>query len=609
MRLRAARSLQARLRLILLATVGVALALAGVALLLVEADEEWRDAHATLASQADVIGLASEAALSFGDAKVGEQNLRALQAQPETTAAALYDASGRLFARYVPPAAAPATLPAQAPPPGLRFGWTSATVVRPVLSNRETIGSIYIESRHGLLEQLLKYVGWLAAVGIASLLAALLLARRLQQSVIGPIQDVAQVARTVLDRGAFDVRATKHADDEVGQLVDAFNAMLDELGARARVLQESNRAKDEFLATLAHELRNPLAPLRTGLQILRKPRVPEPVQHRTLETMDRQLTHMVRLVDDLLDISRITSGKIRLEPARISLRETLQTALELARPAIDAAGHSLHVELPDAALELQGDGTRLAQAFGNLLNNAAKYTPAGGRVDLRARQEGANAVVEIADNGVGIPPDMLENVFHLFAQVTPSSGALASGLGIGLFLVRRLVEMHGGSVVAHSAGEGRGSTFTVTLPCLPAAAAAADASPPAAAPGSPAQMRILVVDDNVDAADTLATFLGMLGAQTRAVHDGPAATPAALDFAPDLVLLDIGLPGMSGYEVARAMRAQPALARVPLVALTGWGTEEDRRRALDAGFDDHLTKPVDLAVLEQTLRRLALEPR
>lgn len=741
-----ARSIQAKLSLILLATVGVALAIAAASLLVFEARNDWRSTREALVSQADVVGLASEAALSFQDPAVAAQNLRALQAQPSAVGAALYDASGRLFASYQP--ADPETSvppPPRAPRDGVAFGWTSASVVRPVVSNRERIGSVFVQVRHGLLARLAEYLGWLFAVMLASLAGAVFLARRLQSALTGPIEEVSSVARGVLERGVFDMRARRTSDDEVGQLVDGFNAMLDELGRRSQVLQHANaalsasearyqlavrgssaglwdwdleagtmfhsprlkallgyseeefpdtpealpalmhpqdlpavrtalqdhlahdtpyqaecrlreksgqwrwfliagtaqrnatgrpfrmagsliditerkeselllqhanRAKDEFLATLAHELRNPLAPLRTGLQILKSPGATQAMARRTLDTMDRQLTHMVRLVDDLLDISRISSGKIRLELARTSLRAALQTSIELARPAMDAAGHALHVDLPQSDLELEGDATRLAQAFGNLLNNAAKYTPPGGRISLRAWRAGEQAVVEIADNGIGIPREMLEQVFNLFAQVTPGAGQLASGLGIGLFLVRTLVEMHGGTVIAASAGAGQGSTFTVSLPCLPPAPTPAPIAGAEARDGNGGSaLRVLVVDDNVDAADTLATFLEMTGIEARAVHDGLAAVPAALDFRPDLVLLDIGLPGMNGYEVARALRAQPTLARTVLVALTGWGTEEDRRKAMEAGFDQHLTKPVDLNVLQDVLQRLTTPSR
>ncbi|MCE3272868.1 MAG: putative histidine kinase, hybrid [Ramlibacter sp.] len=741
--LSALESIRHKLTLILLTTVGVALALAAAGLLVLEARNEWRAARTALTTQAQVVGLASEAALSFGDRKVGEQNLRVLQAHAGVLAAALYDVDGGLFAHFRVEEDDADAVPARMPPLGLDFGWSKASVSTPVVSGREVIGSVYVQTRHGLVPRVSEYIGWLVLITAASLAVALLLAHRLNQSVTGPIEEVSRVARAVLEQGSFDVRATKRTQDEVGQLVDAFNAMLEELGKRARVLQEanaalgasearyqlaargssaglwdwdmqagtmfhsprlkallgyseeefpdlpdsltrimhpddrgpvdaalqahledpdrtpyqaecrlqerdgrwrwflvtgtaqkdasgrayrmagslvdiserkeselllqrSNAAKDEFLATLAHELRNPLAPLRTGVQILRRAGIAPAVQQRTLETMDRQLTHMVRLVDDLLDISRISNGKIRLEMAGTSLRAVLLTAVELARPALDSAGHALQTELPEPDIELNADATRLAQTFGNLLNNAAKYTPPGGQVRLRAWREDGQAFVEVQDNGIGIAPDMLENVFNLFTQVAPGTGQLASGLGIGLYLVRNLVELHGGTVAARSDGIGRGSVFRVTLPCLPAVQAAAAPVDAQGAPGPATELRVLVVDDNQDAADTLAAFLELLGVQVRTVHSGPEVVPAADAFAPDVVLLDIGLPGMDGYEVARALRAHPRLAQVQLIALTGWGSEQDRRRALDAGFDRHLTKPVDLGKLEELLREVPL---
>jgi PAS domain S-box-containing protein len=741
LRLSSARSLQRKLTLILLATIGLALFLAASALLLVEVRKEYRNAREDMTVQADVVGLASEAALTFGDAKVGEQNLRVLQAQPEVIAGALYDIRGRLFAHFLSGDDGGAEVPALAPPLGLHFGLSTATVVRPVISNREQIGRVYVQVRHGVLAEVAEYIGWLVLVVLVSLFGALLLARRLQPALTGPIEDVSAVARGVLEQGNYDLRANKRSEDEVGRLVDAFNAMLDELGRRSRMqqetnralsasdaryqlaargssaglwdwdmeagtmfysprfkallgyteqefpdlpasllkvmheedqpavqsalrahlsqdtplqvecrlrekrgpwrwflvtglalrdekarafrmagslvdiserkqteilLQQSNRAKDEFLATLAHELRNPLAPLRTGLQILKKPQAGEAIQKRTLETMDRQLTHMVRLIDDLLDISRINSGKIRLDLARTSLGAALQTALELARPAMDLARHALEVRLPEPDIALQADETRLAQAFGNLLNNAAKYTPAGGRIALRAWQEGQQACVEIQDSGIGIPAEMLDRVFSLFAQVDGHAGTSGGGLGIGLFLVRGLIEMHGGTVEARSGGSNQGSTFLVRLPCLPPAPAPAQAprEDERTLPGGAAPGRVLVVDDNLDAAETLVTLLEMLGLQARQVHDGEHVLEEALAFRPEVVLLDIGLPGIDGYEVARLLRAEPLLGRVTLIALTGWGAEDDRRRALAAGFDHHLTKPVDLALLEKMLRQL-----
>jgi CheY-like chemotaxis protein/two-component sensor histidine kinase len=368
-------------------------------------------------------------------------------------------------------------------------------------------------------------------------------------------------------------------------------------------LQESSRAKDEFIATLAHELRNPLAPIRTGLDILKRDTGNGPASQRARATMERQLQHMIRLVDDLLDISRISSGKIRLDVSRIHLRSVVDSALEISRPALSAAGHAFEVDLPEDDIELMGDPTRLSQALGNLLNNAAKYTPPGGRVALRVRREADQAVLRVEDNGEGIPPEMLDRVFSLFAQVRSTLDRAQGGLGIGLYLVRSLVTMHGGSVVAESAGPAQGSAFTVRLPCLPAQPAAPKLDAPAKAEWPDEGLKVLVVDDNVDAAETLALVLEMEGCRTRLVHDGLGAIPAAQDFAPDVVLLDIGLPGINGYEVATRLRADARFADTVLVAITGWGSEQDRRRAGEAGFDHHLTKPVDLEVLRPLLRR------
>ena len=371
-------------------------------------------------------------------------------------------------------------------------------------------------------------------------------------------------------------------------------------------LRAANEAKDRFLATLAHELRNPLAPIRTGVEILRAVGAPDPRAREVLATMDRQLGHLVRLIDDLLDISRVTNGKIRIDRRRMQLAAAIDAAVEVAQPAITRAAHRLHVDVP-RALEVEADHTRLAQAIDNLLHNAAKYTPPGGTISVRAWRDGREAVIEVSDTGVGIPPDMLEQVFAMFAQVDGSLHRAQGGLGIGLSLVRSLIELHGGSVVAASGGPGMGSTFTVRLPCLPAVPAPAPA-PSGAQPGTgeghgrpAAGRRILVVDDNVDAAQTLAAILEMLGNEVQCVHDGPQVLDVARAFRPDAVLLDIGLPGMSGHEVARCIRSQPALEGVQLVAVTGWGSEADLELSRQSGFDGHLTKPVEI---EDLLRLL-----
>jgi PAS domain S-box-containing protein len=367
-------------------------------------------------------------------------------------------------------------------------------------------------------------------------------------------------------------------------------------------LREVDRRKDEFLATLAHELRNPLAPIRNSLHVLRL--APDAAQsERVHEMIDRQVNHLIRLVDDLLEVARITSGKIELRRERIELAEVVRAAVEASRPAIERARHELVLALSPDPLVLDADGVRLAQIVGNLLNNAAKYTEERGTIWVRAEREGDWVTLSVRDTGVGIPPAMLPRVFDLFTQVDRTLGRAQGGLGIGLALVKRLVEMHGGRVEARSAGRGEGSVFTVRLPLAPALARAPDSAASDAEPLAPHTQRrkFLVVDDNRDAADSLALLLRLQGAEVRVAYDGPSALDSARASRPDIVLLDLGLPGMDGFEIAAQMRAESALAGTRLVALTGWGQPEHRRATREAGFDHHLVKPVDMGDLRALL--------
>ena len=369
-------------------------------------------------------------------------------------------------------------------------------------------------------------------------------------------------------------------------------------------LAESDRRKTEFLATLAHELRNPLAPISNGLHLLRRASDPQ-AQGRAVDMMQRQLTHMVHLVDDLLDIARISSNKVELRRERLDLATVLAGAVETSMPAIDAARHTLEVQMPPVPLFVEADATRLAQVVSNLLNNAAKYTPQGGRIRLRAAEEGGQAVIDVEDSGTGIPPEALPKLFEMFTQVGRSLDRAQGGLGIGLALVKRLVELHGGRVEAHSEGPGRGSRFTVRLP-LAAGAAGAQGEPPAQDDGAcSASLRLMVVDDNVDAAESLAALLQIEGHESRIAHDGDSALRVAAEFKPRVVFLDIGMPGKNGYQVARELRALPGMQGAVLVALTGWGAQEDRARSRSAGFDHHLTKPASLASVEALLAAIA----
>jgi PAS domain S-box-containing protein len=362
-------------------------------------------------------------------------------------------------------------------------------------------------------------------------------------------------------------------------------------------LRAADERKNEFLAMLAHELRNPLAPIRNAMHVLRCDGEDAQRRARLLALMERQTAHMVRLVDDLLEVSRITQGKIHLSKEVVELRQLIHESVESATPALEATQVQLALDLPAQPLRLLADPVRLAQVVGNLLHNACKYTPRQGHVSLALRRDGGWAQVRVSDDGEGIPADMLERVFELFTQVKPAQGRGQGGLGIGLALVRALVELHGGQVWAESAGPGRGTSVTLRLPLLAEDAEAGDAGKAAQASGALQRRRVLVVDDNRDAADTLAMMLRFEGGEVHVAYDGEQALVLAEQIQPHAVLLDIGLPGISGHETARRLQQQPWGARAVLIALTGWGQAEDRRLALEAGFDAHLAKPADPAGL------------
>jgi PAS domain S-box-containing protein len=403
----------------------------------------------------------------------------------------------------------------------------------------------------------------------------------------------------------FKTRGVPIRDDQ-GRIVYWFGTCTDieDVKRMEAALREADRRKNEFLATLAHELRNPLAPLRTGLQVLRMSEDrAEQVQARAM--MERQLAQMIRLIDDLLDISRITSNKLELRKARIALTSVIENAVETARPLIDSKGQTLSIQLPREPVYLNADLTRLAQVFWNLLNNSAKYTDPRGRIELIARTEGDELVVGVRDNGIGIPPESLSGLFTMFSQVDHSLVRAQGGLGIGLALVKGLVEMHGGRVEARSGGIGRGSEFIVRLPV--AREDSVDGAPRIErdAPSS-SRLRILIVDDNRDGAASLGMMLSLQGHDSRTAHDGLEALRLAAAFRPELILLDIGLPNLNGYDVCRRIRQEPWGREIYIVAVTGWGQEDDRRRSEEAGFDQHIVKPVDSTGLERLLARLSV---
>lgn len=380
----------------------------------------------------------------------------------------------------------------------------------------------------------------------------------------------------------------------------ASEARFRELAAE---LSDTNRLKDEFVATLAHELRNPLAPIRNALALLR--RVPDDGRRAAAarEMIERQVGQMVRLIDDLLDLSRVSRGVVELRREQLSLSAAVHGAIETSRPLIDQHEHTLTTTEPSEDLVVDADHTRLVQIVANLLNNAAKFTPRGGRIELRLARDGeAHATVSVRDNGAGIPAEMLGRIFDLFTQVDRSHAHVGGGLGIGLTLVRRLVEMHGGTIEAHSEGPGRGSEFVVRLPLGAASSARAGAASPVLEAASPAdRRRILVADDNVDAADSLAMMLDFLGHETRTSYEGDQALQMAREYHPDVMVVDIAMPKLTGHQLARQVRAETWGKDVLLIASSGWGHDENKQESLAAGFDHHLVKPLDIDVLERLL--------
>ncbi|CAN7264477.1 ATP-binding protein [Pseudoduganella sp. LjRoot289] len=402
-----------------------------------------------------------------------------------------------------------------------------------------------------------------------------------------------------LDRKQYE-RELLHARRTAEAAAEGLRQAEARLIALNEALSQEHRRKDEFLATLAHELRNPLAPMTSVVETLRRKDYDDPHLVWARGMLDRQLRQMTHLVDDLLETSRISQGKIELRLETVELRAVLGAAAEAAQPAFDTAGQTLVVDAGTQPLLLRGDPVRLTQIVSNLLTNASKYTPSGGRIQLTLRKEGGDAVIEVRDNGIGIPPEQLDNIFSMFSQLTPAMERAPGGLGIGLALTRGLVELHGGRASAHSEGPGHGSQFTVRLP-LPAEAIAPQ-PPPAPVPvADAAGTTALIVDDNVDAAESLAMALDFVGYSTRTAHSGGAALAALAAFQPRLALLDIGLPDFDGYELARRIRLLPGGAGILLIAATGWGQDADRQAALDAGFDLHMTKPVDFMQLHQAI--------
>ena len=598
------RSVRAKLLVLMLATTGVALTVAVAALVIYDLrtyHERW---VTDLTTQAEILGRSSIAAIAFDDKRTARENLNLLRVRPAIVGAAIYDEHGRIFASYSLDGAG------DAPPPVPDDALPHIEGSRIVLFHRIVDGgrhraTVYIRARYEQAERLADYLGILGIVMVLSMFAALLTSVWLQRAITRPITEIAHVAHQVLERRDFSLRVRKTTEDEIGYLVDAFNNMLAEIGRRSEALLTADRMKDQFLATLAHELRNPLAPISNALHLLEAAGDKPQMAADARRMMARQLKQLVRLVDDLLDVSRITTGKLVLHLEPTTIQKVIENAVEIARPLLDSRGHQLVLDVPAQAIHLRGDETRLAQVFSNLLNNAARYTETGtGRIELRARVAGDRIEVSVVDNGMGIEPEMLPDIFDMFTQANTSIERTQSGLGVGLALAQRLVEMHGGTIEASSGGTGCGSRFVVRLPLTQAAQPATELSAHPAADAA-SGCRVLVVDDNQDFATSLAMILRDLGNDVRVEHDGVSGLDAAEAFQPAVAFLDIGLPGMNGYELARRLRERRPNGSLVLVAVTGWGQESDKLRAAQAGFDRHLVKPLNPASLPAILQAAA----
>ena len=450
--------------------------------------------------------------------------------------------------------------------------------------------------------------GLIGGMTLAFAVIVFLLGSRLSLGLTQDLRQLEQFAGKLGEEGIGAARAELAGSSETITLARSINRMLDGLHRQQARLEREHQRKDEFLAMLAHELRNPLAPISSAAQLLRVLFADVPRIRDVSGVISRQVAHMTHLVDDLLDVSRVTRGLVTINQTTVELGAVLREAAEQIKPVIDARKHSLTLEIAPEALTVCGDRTRLIQVAANLLNNAAKYTPDGGVLHVSLARHDGMAVLQVRDNGIGIGADLLPVVFDLFTQAERTPDRAQGGLGLGLALVKKLVELHGGAVEAHSAGQGQGSTFTVRLPLL-AASEGAVAAPAAAAPASLGPLRILVVDDNVDAAQTLGMLLETAGHKVTVEHSAQGALARAGEGRFDIILLDIGLPDMSGHELAGALQQLPNCAGCALVAVSGYGQEQDRRLSREAGFDAHLVKPVPPDLLADTIARVANSAR
>jgi signal transduction histidine kinase/CheY-like chemotaxis protein len=596
-------TVRARLMRVVLLTTAIAIGLAGLAMLthdLLVYRSSWAS---DLSTEAAILALSTAPALEFDDQDLAQRNVSALQVRREVLVAALYTANGDLYASYVRDGA---DLPRHLRDGEfLRVHGDLAELAQPIRRAGETLGFIYLRAAYDVSGRIGAYLGIFFLVTLPSMAVAFLLASRLQRRITGPLDSVAAAAGEIVAHRNYAVRAKKTSNDEIGVLVDAFNNMLEEVEARSHELREADRRKDEFLATLAHELRNPLAPIRHAVRLLESSEITQGQRRWAREVISRQVQRMALLLDDLLDVSRITRGRLDLKFETVELKSLVRAAVETVRPLLDAKQHALSIEVPDESTTLNVDPLRLSQSLSNLLTNAAKYTDPGGQISLKVRLQPDELSISVKDNGIGFDAQSFGEMFTMFAQVKSSIDRAEGGLGIGLALVKGLIALHGGTVEAMSPGLGRGSEFVIHLPnsvvVAPGEPADASGRAPIAAAGN-RQLKVVVADDNRDAADSMAMILRLNGHEVWVAHSGEEAMQIARQNLPAVMILDIGMPGLSGYEVAAAVRRETWGRDVLLLAVTGWGQAGDKDKAKAAGFDHHLTKPVELDQVEQLLR-------
>jgi signal transduction histidine kinase/ActR/RegA family two-component response regulator len=610
-------ALRSRLTHAALLTTAAALLLDAVLVIGFEFQRFRTEAVDNLHTQQGILARAVSPSLVFNDPDAAAQQLASLAENPRVRVAEVFGAGGRPFARYASSRDDAAKMPASNPLPGLgsNFDGDDVEIAYDIFHDGERIGTLYMRGRSDVARRLAGYAFIQALVMAVSLALALSVFGRVQRRITQPIARVAAVAQEVVERRDWRLRAPSADTREIAALVDAFNRMLaemaesstqlrQEIGERERAeagLRAADRRKDEFLATLAHELRNPLAPMLNAVALMRRGDAMPAVRDKAIAILERQLRHVVRLIDDLLDVSRITTGKLSLHMEIADLHAVIRPTMELAETTARDRQLQLTSAVPEAPCWVVGDTARLQQVFSNLLGNACRYTPPGGRVEVAARCEDGFAVVEVVDTGVGIDPQMQERVFELFEQGDKSLERGNAGLGIGLTLARQLVLLHGGTIAVFSRGIGHGATFRVRLPMTAERPAPALPARAAGDGASVAGRRVLLADDNVDFAASLQTALEAAGMAVTAVHDGRAALALARAQPFDAAVLDIGMPAMNGYELAGALRAEPATAQLVLFAVSGWGQASDKERAAAAGFDRHFVKPVPPGVLIEAL--------